>query len=183
MDVVKKAQQRARRLTKGFTAKYKRLAAGSGAIFNDAVERFNRGMQLIRESSAPTSEKRKAREAVAQAFLDSGESTKTEIQAKYKRQEKYMSQRAREAVGESPERMAKWIDSTKNQKSSMLASFYLASDQILLIRDRMQDEGFEDEKEFTAEFYRRLDDAVIERFMNREMPEDELSYYLQTAQY
>ena len=135
-------------------------------------------MDLIRESKASTAEKRRAREVVATRFIESGESTRTEIMKKYEHEKKYMSVRAKEAVGDDPSRMAKWLDATKNQKSSMLASFYLSSDQIMLIRDRVIEEG-----EDTEEFYNRLDDAVIERFLHRELPDDELNYYLMYGQY
>lgn len=196
MDIVKKAQQRARRLTKGFTSKYKALAAGTGAIFNDAVERFNKSMELIRKSNLSTAEKRKLREVTAQRFLESGESTVTEIRASYEKKKPYISNRAKEMIQNDPEKMAKWLDASKNQKSAMLASFYLASDQIMLIRDRMYEEGYgvsrraqtkgqkiADSDFDNEEFYRRLDDAIIEKFLNKELPDEELNYYIMNYDY
>lgn len=195
MDIVKKAQQRARRLTRGFTSEYKALAAGTGAIFNDAVERFNKSMRLIRESDLSTSEKRKLREEVSRRFIESGESTRTEIKENYERKKKYISQRAKEAIQDDVELMAKYLDSSKNQKISMLASFYLSSDQIMLIRDRLYTEGYGtarrgasneriiDDDYDNLEFYKRLDDAIYEKFRNRELPTEELNYYLMTEKY
>lgn len=195
MDIVKKAQQRARRLTRGFTSEYKALAAGTGAIFNDAVERFNKSMRLIRESDLTTGEKRKLREEVSRRFLESGESTRTEIKENYERKKKYISQRAKEAIQNDVELMAKYLDSSKNQKISMLASFYLSSDQIMLIRDRLYTEGYGtarrgasneriiDDDYDNLEFYKRLDDAIYEKFRNRELPTEELNYYLMTEKY
>lgn len=195
MDIVKKAQQRARRLTRGFTSEYKALAAGTGAIFNDAVERFNKSMRLIRESELTTSEKRKLREEVSRRFIESGESTRTEIKENYERKKKYISQRAKEAIQDDVELMAKYLDSSKNQKISMLASFYLSSDQIMLIRDRLYTEGYGtarrgasneriiDDDYDNLEFYKRLDDAIYEKFRNRELPTEELNYYLMTEKY
>lgn len=195
MDIVKKAQQRARRLTRGFTSEYKALAAGTGAIFNDAVERFNKSMRLIRESDLTTSEKRKLREEVSRRFIESGESTRTEIKENYERKKKYISQRAKEAIQNDVELMAKYLDSSKNQKISMLASFYLSSDQIMLIRDRLYTEGYGtarrgasnqriiDDDYDNLEFYKRLDDAIYEKFRNRELPTEELNYYLMNEKY
>ena len=195
MDIVKKAQQRARRLTRGFTSEHKALAAGTDAIFNDAVERFNKSMKLIRESKLTTKEKRKLREEVSNRFIQSGESTRTEIKEKYERQKKYISQRAKEAIQGDVSRMAAYLDATKNQKISMLASFYLSSDQIMLIRDRLYTEGYgtarrgksgekiADDDYDNMEFYKRLDDAVYEKFMNRELPDEELNYYLMNEPY
>lgn len=195
MDIVKKAQQRARRLTRGFTSEYKALAAGTGAIFNDAVERFNKSMRLIRESDLSTSEKRKLREEVSRRFIESGESTRTEIRENYERKKKYISQRAKEAIQDDVELMSKYLDSSKNQKISMLASFYLSSDQIMLIRDRLYTEGYGtarrgasneriiDDDYDNLEFYKRLDDAIYEKFRNRELPTEELNYYLMTEKY
>lgn len=165
-DFVKQAYQRARRLI-GAPLFGKNAPKN---IESDVVRRFRHDMQVINKSEMSKDQKQQARERIAQEFIHSGYSTKTEIKEKFESQQKYMSQKAREAIGDDPNLMQKWLDADRYQKSAIIAKVMLASDQIKLIRDRVEAERLSRES-----FYTLMDKATTAVFRNAEIAPDELS--------
>lgn len=165
-DFVKQAYQRARRLI-GAPIFGKNAPKN---IESDTVRRFRHDMQVINKSEMSKEQKQQARERIAQEFIYSGYSTKTEITEKFEQQKKYMSQKAREAIGDDINLMQKWLDADQYQKKALIAKVMLSSDQICLIRDRVENERLSRES-----FYTLLDKATTAVFRNKEIAPDELS--------
>lgn len=165
-DFVKQAYQRARRLI-GAPVFGKNAPKN---IESDTVRRFRHDMQVINKSGMSKEQKQQARERIAQEFIYSGYSTKTEIAEKFEKQQKYMSQKAKEAIGDDINLMQKWLDADRYQKSAIIAKVMLSSDQIKLIRDRVEAEKLSRES-----FYTLMDKATTAVFRNAEIAPDELS--------
>lgn len=151
-DFVKQAYQRARRLMKGPIR-----GAEKGAFQNPALNQFYSTMQAISRNGKKMSagDRTKLREAAARKFLESGMSTKTEIMIKYEKEKKYMSQKARDALQNDPNLIARYLEGNKNQKQAIISEYYLDSSQFRAAHMRIYESGLN-----KRNFYEWISDAT-----------------------
>ena len=174
-DIVKQAYQRARRLAgravRGSVAGA-HFKGSKEAIKNDALARFTSSMRAINEhgSGMSKADRNEARERIAREFIESGRSTKGEIEEEYRKQEKYMSDKAREAIGDDVNEMSKWLDANENQRKGLVAEYYLDSSQFATAHARVMEEG-----RGRNAFYELISRASTAAYRNREITRSELN--------
>jgi hypothetical protein len=173
-DIVKQAYQRARRLAGRAVRGAVRGAhfkSTKEPIKNDALARFTSDMKAINENgSGMTKEERAAaRERISLEFIRSGRSTKGEIEEAYRKQEKYMSDKEKQAIGDDVNEMSKWLDANENQRKGMVAEYYLDSAQFATAHARVMEEGLS-----RNAFYTLISKASTAAYRNRSITSDEL---------
>lgn len=167
-DYVKQAYQRARRLAKGPV----RALTGSD---NPALNMFLKNMAKVNKSKKMSKEqKAKTREAVAKAFIQSGMSTRTEIQTEYAKIVPRTNERTRQAIQNDPNLMAKYLEGNKNQRIAIVGSYYLQSSQFREAHMRVLTEGLHKQN-----FYEFINEATIDKQLHPDLSNAELNAAIQ----
>ena len=165
-DYVKQAYQRARRLLGAPIRKAQRQA-----INNPAIKQFKQSMDLVNKSKKMSKEeKEKTREQIAKSFLDSGLSLKSEIEAKFNKIKPYLNERAKEAIQNDPNMMARYMEANKNQRIAMIAEYYLDSSQFQTAHTRVL--GEESDKQ---NWYEWINEATIDKQLDPSLSNQELN--------
>lgn len=137
-------------------------------INSQAVTAFRHSLKNIKESGLSTVEKRELREEAARAFMESGQSSLTEVKRAYK--EAISGGGRFEGIAGhtklSTAEMSRFLDASENQKASILASHYLSSEQIAAIRDVALEQNEGAPEDVAASFYNMLGDMVQTAYDN-----------------